>query len=78
MSTNPPDGASKIPVRIGFVIVSGEFGGAETVLYNLLEGLSESEQSLGRFYELLSVTRAVGYDCDGGPATECELGGYGD
>jgi len=44
----------------------------------VVEGLPESEQSLGRFYDLLRVTKAVGYDCDGGPAAECELGDYGD
>ncbi|MDS0220180.1 substrate-binding protein [Haloarcula sp. S1AR25-5A] len=44
----------------------------------VVEGLPESEQSRGRFYDLLNVTNAVGYECDSGPATECDLGAYGD
>ncbi|MBV0902246.1 substrate-binding protein [Haloarcula salina] len=44
----------------------------------VVEGLAESEQSKGRYYKLLRTTKAVGYECDSGPAAECDLGGYGE
>jgi ABC-type branched-subunit amino acid transport system substrate-binding protein len=43
-------------------------------------GLPESEQTSGNFLEIIELTSRddVGYDCDSGPAAECELGEYGD
>ena len=49
----------------------------------VVRGLSEDEQDpdSGRYWEVVeqsSYPDAVGYDCDSGPASECELGEYGD
>jgi len=44
----------------------------------VVKGLAESEQETGRYFEFVSFTRDVGYDCNQGPAGECELGPYGD
>jgi ABC-type branched-subunit amino acid transport system substrate-binding protein len=43
-------------------------------------GLPEEEQTDGNFLEIVELTPrdAVGYDCDSGPAAQCELGEYGD
>lgn len=38
-----------VPDNIGFVIVSGEFGGAETVLYNILEDMGQTDANVFLF-----------------------------
>ncbi|WP_425498329.1 substrate-binding protein [Halogeometricum salsisoli] len=42
----------------------------------VVQGLSASEQSQGRYFEIVNVTSRedLGYACDEGPAAECELG----
>ncbi|MFB6222678.1 MAG: substrate-binding protein [Haloarcula sp.] len=42
----------------------------------VVKGLPEADQSKGRYYDLVTTTRAVGYECDSGPAAECDLGKY--
>ncbi|MFB6236685.1 MAG: ABC transporter substrate-binding protein [Halopenitus sp.] len=46
----------------------------------VVQGLSESEQGEGQFFEIVNITGRdqVGYGCDAGPAAKCELGKYGD
>lgn len=44
----------------------------------VVRGLPESEQEAGTFFEVVEVTSRdrVGYPCNEGPASECELGPY--
>ncbi|MCU4798838.1 substrate-binding protein [Halobacteria archaeon HArc-gm2] len=46
----------------------------------VVRGLPESEQGDGQFFEIVDITSRddVGYGCDEGPASQCELGEYGD
>ncbi len=46
----------------------------------VVKGLPQSEQETGKYFEIVNVTSRdqLGYGCNEGPASECQLGDYGD